>query len=580
MHDIKIKGGTLIDGTGTARVRADVAIKDGKISAIGEDIGQATREIDADGHIVTPGFVDVHTHYDGQASWDEEMAPSTLHGVTTAVMGSCGVGFAPVHSDDHEALIELMEGVEDIPGSALAEGVTWDWESFPQYMDALAKMPRTIDIACQVPHDALRMYVMRDRATAQEIATDDDIAQMRDLVAQALDCGAIGFSTGRTENHRTTRGLPTPASEATEKELRGIASVFKGRTRGVLQAVSDFDMHHGEESFEGELEVLLEMARAGQRPMSISLMQRDQAPNQWKRIFAGLEAAQKEGLDIRAQCAPRAIGVMLGLDATFHPFVGFPSYKRIAHLPLDERVAQMRKPEFRERLLKETHEPITGDGSAVPPLADMLLANIELVMLRLFNLGENPNYEPDPKSSLAMAAFDKEQGALETLYDALLEEDGRALLYFPLMNYTDMNLDNVREMITHPLALPGLSDGGAHVGTICDSSFNTFLMSYWARDRDHDRIPLERVIQMQTQDTASFLGMGDRGTIQVGKRADLNVIDYENLRLHSPKLVTDLPAGGKRLLQVADGYRATMVNGELIRERGEFTGARPGTVVR
>ncbi len=580
-YDLKIEGGTLIDGTGAPRFSGDVAVKDGRIVAVGKAPGAAHRTIDAAGALVTPGFTDIHTHYDGQISWDEEMAPSSNHGVTTAVMGSCGVGFAPVKLTDHDALISLMEGVEDIPGSALAEGLTWDWESFPEYMEAIAKIPHSIDFAAQVPHDPLRMYVMGERAVAGAPATDEDIAEMKRLLREALEAGAIGFSTGRSDNHRLADGSPTPASEAMEKELMGFGEAFRGLGHGVLSAVSDFDMAVSDEEFEREWSLLEAMAAAsGGHNFSVSLMQRDASPRQWRKIIERAEQANARGIPMRLQVAARAVGVMLGLDATFHPFIGFPSYKAISHLPLAERVAAMKNPELKARMLKEESEPIAGDGSAVPPMADELLANIDMVAMRLFRLGEEPDYEPTPGKCLAAEAMRTGRSALETIYDALLEEEGKALLYFPLFNYIENNLDNLHTMLTHPLAMPGLSDGGAHVGTICDASFPTFLLTHWGRDRDHDRIPLEHLVRMQARETARYAGFTDRGEIAVGQKGDLNIIDMDRLRLHAPRMHQDLPAGGKRLLQAADGYLATIVSGEVIAQNGAMTGARPGRLVR
>lgn len=577
MHDLKISGGTIVDGTGQARFVGDIGVKDGRIAEIGK-VGAAERVLDADGAVVTPGFVDIHTHYDGQISWDQDLAPSCFHGVTTVVMGNCGVGFAPVKKTDRERLIRLMEGVEDIPGSALSEGITWEWETMPEYMDALDKEPRTIDYCAQVTHDALRVYAMGERAIADEQATEDDIEQMRRMTREALEAGAFGFSTGRSDNHRSADGDPTPASEATTRELAGIARAFDGLDRGVLQAVSDFDMDP--ERFEPEFDILEAMAKAGGRPMSVSLMQRDHVPVQFKRIIKRAEEANEKGLTIRLQCAPRGIGVLLGLEATFHPFMGFPTYKTIHHLPLAERVAKMRNPEFRAKVLSEKSEPVSGDGSAIPPLADLLLANIDKIALRVFRIGEVPDYEPKMESSLYARAYETGESALATVYDALLEDEGRELLYFPLYNYTEMSLDNVHKMITHPLALPGLSDGGAHVGTICDASFTTFLLTHWTRDRDKDRISLERAVQMQTHDTSRHMGLTDRGTIALGQKADLNIIEMDALGLSRPRLVGDLPAGGKRLFQDASGYVATIVNGVPIAENGTLTGERPGRLVR
>ncbi|MEC7522868.1 MAG: amidohydrolase family protein [Myxococcota bacterium] len=581
MYDLKITNGIIVDGTGKDRFTGDVGITGGKIVAVGEADGPAARTIDAAGAIVAPGFVDIHTHYDGQISWDEELAPSSIHGVTTAAMGSCGVGFAPVRPTDHEKLIELMEGVEDIPGSALSEGITWGWETFPEYMDALDRMPHAIDFLCHVPHDALRVYVMGDRAVADEAATPEDIAAMRALLRRALEAGAVGFSTGRSDNHRSAKGDWTPASEAAAEELAGIAEAFVGLDHGVLQAVSDFDVMHGDEHFERELGVLIAMLEAaGGRPMSISTMQRDHSSKQWKRILKAAEEQVARGYDVRCQVAPRGIGVLLGLQATFHPFMGFPSFKAISHLPHEEIVKAMRDPALKAKMITEKSEPVAGDGSKLPPLADFFLANLDMVAMRLFRLGEEPNYEPTVQESFAAEAMRQGVPVLSVIYDAMLEDEGKALLYFPVYNYSGMNLDAVHEMLTHPLALPGLSDGGAHVGTICDASFPTFLLTHWTRDRDRGRISLERAIQMQSHDTARYIGLTDRGVIAPGQRADLNLIDMERLKLRRPELQQDLPAGGRRLMQRADGYIATLVAGEIIAEHGRLTGARPGRLVR
>jgi N-acyl-D-aspartate/D-glutamate deacylase len=561
MYDLKIMGGVIVDGTGAPRFSGDVGIKDGKIVAVGHAPDAAKETIDATGALVTPGWTDIHTHYDGQISWDEELAPSSIHGVTTAVMGSCGVGFAPVRPTDHTKLIELMEGVEDIPGSALSEGITWGWESFPEYMDKLDAMPHAIDFLAQVPHDALRVYVMGERGVADHPATEDDIATMRRLVREALEAGAVGFSTGRSDNHRSVRGEWTPASEAAAEELAGIAQAFVGMKHGVMQAVSDFDILHGDQHFEREWSLLEGMVKAaGGRPLSVSTMQRDHSANQWKWILERAQKCSDEGFPVRCQVAPRGIGVLLGLRATFHPFMGFPSYKAISQLPHAERVARMRDPELKARMIQEKSDKVAGDGSMLPPLADFFLQNLDLVAMRLFRLGETPNYEPTVQESFAAEAMRRGEPVLSVIYDAMLEDDGEALVYFPVYNYSGMNLDVVHTMLTHPLALPGLSDGGAHVGTICDASFPTFLLTHWARDRERGRLPLERVVQMQAY--------------------DLNVIDFSNLRLRRPTMQRDLPAGGQRLMQRADGYVATLVSGQVVARNGQLTGARPGRLVR
>ncbi|HUS63275.1 MAG TPA: amidohydrolase family protein [Kofleriaceae bacterium] len=580
MFDVVIVGGLLVDGTGRAPRRGDVAIQDGRIVEVGGQAGPARRVIDADGAHVLPGLVDIHTHYDGQVSWDPDLSPSSTLGVTTCVMGSCGVGFAPVVRGREEALVELMEGVEDIPGAALAEGVRWGWESFAGYMAAVDAEPHAIDFLLQVPHDPLRMFVMGERAVADERATDDDIAAMRVLLRQALEAGAAGFTTGRTDNHRTARGAATPASEVDARELVGLAGAFAGVGHGVLQAVSDFDMARGPDGFDPEWALLEAMAAAaGGRPLSISTMQRDHAPGQWRRILARAADASARGIDVRCQVGARGIGVLLGLEATFHPFIGCPSYKAIAHLPLADRVARMRMPETRARILAEKSEPLAGDGSAIPPLADFFLANLPLVAMRLYPVAERPDYEPAADRCLAAVAARAGRPVLDVVYDALLEDDGRAFLYFPIYNYGGFNLDAVREMLTHPRALVGLGDAGAHVGTVCDASMPLFLLSHWARDRANG-LPIEQVVRMQAHDTARFVGLTDRGTLEPGMRADVNVVDLEHLALLRPALQRDLPAGGRRLVQRADGILATLAAGEVIAEAGALTGARPGRLVR
>ncbi len=580
-YDLAIVGGTVVDGTGGEPRRADVAVKNGRIVAVGASLaGRAARSVDAAGAIVTPGFTDIHCHYDGQVSWDADLQPSSVHGVTTCVMGNCGVGFAPVRAADRARLIELMEGVEDIPGSALAEGIRWAWESFPEYLAAI-DFPHAIDFAALVPHDALRVFVMGERAIASEPATPRDIAEMRALLRAALEAGAVGFSTGRSDVHRSAKGAATPASEASAEELVGLAAAFADLGHGVIQAVSDYDMEQSLERFDAEFDVLERMAAAAHgHALSISLNQRDLAPQQWQSVLARAERANAAGTPLRVQVAPRGIGVILGLDLTFHPFIGFPSYQRVAHLPLAERVAAMKQPDFRARLLGEQSQPLAGDGSPIPPLADKLLAWLDWIAFRVFRLGERPDYEPAGEASIGAESQRRGVPAIEALYDAIIEEDGRQLLYFPIHNYTEGNLDNVGAMLRHPLALPALSDGGAHVGTICDANFPTYLLTHWARDRTTGRIPLARAVQMLAHDTARYLGLADRGLCAPGQKADLNVIDFERLCLLRPRVVADLPAGGKRLLQDAEGYRATIVSGAVVAENGRLTGARPGRLVR
>ncbi len=577
--DLKISGGFVFDGDGGEPYHADIGIAGGRIAEIGR-CGPAAREIDAAGAIVTPGFIDLHTHYDGQITWDDELRPSVNFGVTTAVLGNCGVGFAPVRDTDHERLVRLMEGVEDIPGTALSEGITWQWESFPQYLDHIDSKPHTIDFAVMAVHDPVRVYVMGERATAEEPATANDIARMRRLVAEAMDAGAAGFSTGRSDVHRTADGDWTPASEASRDELTGIASALKGRRRGVLQAVNDFDLEREGDRFDDEFAVLEAFARAAGRPCSLSLMQRDFAPDQWRRILAETERLNAAGIDFRVQVAPRAIGVFNGLQCTFHPLLAQPSYLAIRDKPLAERVAIMRDPGFRRRCLSEAPLRLAGEGSSVPPIVDRIIADIDTIAFKLFRLGAAPDYEQPRERSLGAEAAREGVPVMEKLYDVCLELDGRQLIYFPIYNYTEFSYDNVHTMLTHRHALLGLSDGGAHVGTICDANFPAYFLSYWTRDRQEGRLPRRRAVQMLTADAADYLGLEDRGRLRVGQRADINVIDYERLALGAPSMVQDLPAGGQRLLADADGFVATLVAGQPVIDNDALTAARPGRLVR
>ena len=587
MLDWLIEGGTVVDGNGTAPFTADVGLKDGRIAGIDASgrSGQAARErVDARGAWVTPGFVDIHTHYDGQASWDETFSPSIHHGVTTVLMGNCGVGFAPVRRGHEDDLIRLMEGVEDIPGAALAEGVRWGWQSFPQYMNVLDAMPHSLDFLAQVPHDPVRMAVMGERAVAQRAATEADIAAMRALVREALQAGAAGFSTGRTDNHRTSRGHETPASEASAAELGGIASAFQGLAHGVIQVVSDFDLLRDPSSFDAEFDLVEQMARSSGRPLSMTWLQRDPGGEQWQQIRGRVDAAVAAGLPLYLQTAARGIGVIIGLDASFHPFMGFPGFKAIAGLPLAERAAALREPARKARILDERSERMAGDGTPIPPLVDILLAQIELVSGRMFPLdaghGGALNYEPTVMDSFYVRAKQRGSTALEAIYDFLAEGDGSRLIYFPIFNYNDGSLDTVRGMLGHPRALCSLSDAGAHVGTICDASFSTFMLTHWVRDRTKDRLPLERAVEMLTRRNARYLGLTDRGVLAVGLRADINVIDPQRLSVGTPRLVRDLPAGGKRFLQKGEGYLRTFVAGRCVQVDGAVTAERPGRLVR
>ena len=519
-------------------------------------------------------------------SWDEELQPSVNHGVTTAVLGNCGVGFAPCRTEDRERLIKLMEGVEDIPGTALHEGIAWNWESFPEYMDAIEKKPHTIDFAVMVPHDPLRVFAMGERAICDEPANRQEINLMQSLVREALEAGAIGFSTGRSDSHKTADGDWTPASEASKEELVGIASAFKGLSFGVLQAVNDFDLMRPEDNFEAEFDIMEAYFKAGEgRPGSMSLMQRDYAPDDWLKIINGAERMNANGLDIRLQVAPRAIGVFNGLNCTFHPLMAHPSYLKIAHFSLAKRVEAMREPEFKKQLLSEQPVALAGKGSFVPPMVDIMISQFPQLAEKLFKLDLDGvvDYEQNNETSIAGMARCDGVSVWEKVYDLMLEDDGRALIYFPVFNYTEMNYDNVYTMLTHPQAIPGLSDGGAHVGTICDASFPTYLLSYWARDRatkNRTSITVERAVQMLTADGADYLGLGDRGRIEVGKKADINIIDYDNLKLGVPRMVQDLPAGGQRLLQPVSGYQAVIVSGEVVVLNDTLLDARPGKLVR
>ncbi|MGH9048350.1 MAG: N-acyl-D-amino-acid deacylase family protein [Acidimicrobiia bacterium] len=558
-HDVVIRGGTVLDGTGAPARPADVAISDGIITEVGRVEGTAHRTIVADCLLVTPGFVDIHAHYDGQASWGERMAPSSWHGVTTVVAGNCGVGFAPVRPADHERLIELMEGVEDIPGAVLHEGLAWNWQSFPEFMDALDDRPFDVDVAVQVPHGALRLNVMGERGAAREPATEGDIELMAKQAREAVEAGALGFSTSRTLNHRTSRGEPTPTLTAEAGELIGIACEIGAGGRGVLQVVSDFA------DVDAEFALCRRMAEESGRPLSFSLVQTPGAG--WRRLLARLSSANADGVSMTAQVAPRAVGLLLGLQCTLHPFLTNPVYREIAALPLAERVAAMRGRGFKERVLAAARSR-PGEGRLLQSLH------------RMYELGDPPDYEPDPESSVTRWAEREDRDPLDLAYDLLLTDEGRAFLYLPFLNYIDGNLDAAGEMLAHPHTVVGLADGGAHVGTICDASFPTTLLAYWGRDRARGRLDVPFLVRRQTRDTARAVGLLDRGVIAPGYRADVNVIDFEALAARRPEMRFDLPAGGKRLVQAADGYVATLVAGQVTYADGEECGPLPGRLVR
>jgi N-acyl-D-aspartate/D-glutamate deacylase len=560
--DTVIRGGTIVDGTGRPGFSGDVGIRAGRVTAVGRVAERGAREIDASGLLVTPGWVDVHTHYDGQVTWDPQLTPSCWHGVTTVVMGNCGVGFAPAETERRDWLIGLMEGVEDIPGTALAEGIRWEWEGFPEYLDAVERQPHALDVAAQVPHGALRAYVMGERGADHTAApTPEEIAEMARLVREALEAGALGFTTSRTRNHRTRDGAPTPSLSAGPEELLGIAAALGEAKCGVFEIVSDFV--GGAEEFT----ILRRMVEISGRPMSISVAQHDLAPDGWRSLLGQIAAANAEGLPMRAQVPPRAIGLLLGLQATLNPFSGHPSFREVAGRPLAEQVARLRDPELRHRILAEE----------TPASLAFLLAGFE----RMFLLGDPPDYEPEADDSVAARAGRRGIPAAELAYELLLEDEGRTLLYLPFLNYAEFNLDVSREMLLDPYSVPGLGDAGAHCGMICDGSFPTFLLSHWGRDRKRgERLPVEWLVKRQTADTAALVGLGDRGAIAPGLRADLNLIDWDALQLRPPEMVFDLPAGGKRLVQRVRGYHTTLVAGEVTFNDGEATGALPGRLVR
>lgn len=569
--DCVIRGGTLADGTGAPLREADIAIAGGRIVAVGKVDERGTEEIDARGHVVTPGFVDVHTHYDGQATWDSQLAPSSWHGVTTAVMGNCGVGFAPVKPQDRNRLVELMEGVEDIPGTALHEGLAWNWQSFPEYLDALDARPRDMDICAQLPHGALRVFVMGERGANLEPSTETDIAEMRRLSAEAVEAGAIGFSTSRTLNHRTIKGDPTPSLRATEAELMAIAMGQKDAGKGVLELISDFN----QPDVETEFAMVRRIVAASGRPLSLSLGQSHSKPDGWRDLLGMIDAANDEGLPIKAQVAPRPIGLLLGLQASASPFSHLPSYQRIAALPFEQRLAAMRDPAFRTALLAEAEGPADGEKNQVLT-ATRLLTNYRMI----FPLGDSPNYEPAEETSLASQAAREGRSANEIAYDLMIANGGKDFMLLPFANYAHFNLDDTGEMLEAKNTLMGLGDGGAHVGLICDGSFPTYLLSHWGRDRARGRIDLPTLVKRQTADNAHAMGLFDRGVIAPGMRADINVIDFANLGCERPEMAYDLPAGGKRLLQRARGYACTMVAGQVTYRNGEATGALPGRLVR
>ncbi len=570
MHDLVIRGGTLIDGTGSPRRDADLAIEGRTIVAVGSDVGAGRREIDATGQLVTPGWVDVHTHYDGQVTWDPYLSPSSWHGVTTVVMGNCGVGFAPVRPGQEKFLMELMEGVEDIPESVLSEGMPWNWESFAEYLDVVDDLDRAIDVAAQVPHCALRAYVMGERAHETEVS-DDEIAQMRELTREALEAGAVGFSTSRTILHSSKHGL-VPGTWSTSAEMLGIGGALGEAGHGVFEMLND---QMGDDP---DLGWMREFCEKTGRKLTFTFAQRDAPATPYLKTLAEMSDLQDQGLEIWPQVACRAPGILFGLQGSLNPFRLHPTFLKLGALSAEEMARELRKPEVRAQLLSEKSlVGAAGSAGASQEVLKMLLESWD----RMYRLGDPPDYEPLPESSAAAIASREGRRPEEVVLDWLVEDDGRGFVYRPLGNYADGNLDAVRNMLTHPQTVIGLSDGGAHCGLICDASMPTYLLTYWARDRKRgEGIELEEVVRKQTSGTARLYGFDDRGVLAPGMKADVNVIDWERLHIHAPEQRHDLPAGGSRLVQRVDGYTATVCAGEVIFENGEATGALPGKLIR
>jgi N-acyl-D-aspartate/D-glutamate deacylase len=561
--DLVIRGGTVADGRGGALYEADVAIANGRVAEVGKVSAKGKEEIDAKGKLVTPGFVDVHTHYDGQVTWSHDISPSSQNGVTTAIMGNCGVGFAPCRPSDHRRLIELMEGVEDIPEPVLSAGIPWEWESFPDYMNWLSKRPFDIDIGAQLPHAALRVYVMGERGARRDPATPEDNAAMAALAADAVKAGALGFSTSRTLNHRTSTGDFTPTLKAGEDELTAIADAMHKTGRSVLQFVLD------QSTFKEDLPMMLRVADRTRCPISFSVAQGDRSPRGWRHTLDSLAEATARGLSVTAQIAARPVGLLLGLELSRNPFQTHPSYKAIAKLPLDERIKRMRDPAVRAAILSET-ATVMDDPLFFKPNYD-----------KMYLLGNPPDYEQPPERTLGARAQREGRKPEELAYDAMLEENGRGMLYVPFLNYAEGNLDAVHEMLQDPHSIPGLSDGGAHCGIICDASFPTYLLTHWTRDRTRgDKLSIPFVVAAQARRTAESVGLMDRGVLARGYKADVNVIDYDKLHMHPPKVHYDLPMQGRRLLQQIDGYDATIVSGVVTQRHGQSTGVRPGRLVQ
>lgn len=559
MVDLIIRGGTIVDGTGTTPYQGDVAITAGKITEIGKITASAPEEIDARGKLVTPGFIDLHTHYDAQVTWSSQVTPSSWNGVTTVLIGNCGVGFAPCLPERRQMLVELMEGVEDIPEVVLTEGLPWNWQSFPDFLNALDAKSYDLDVCTQVPHSALRVHVMGERGANREPATEADRAEMARLAAEGMKAGALGFSTSRTLAHKTLDGRHIPTLRAEEAELDAIARALG---TGWMQVISDF------EDLDQEFAMLRRLALGSGRPMTISLLQREQRPDAWKTILGHIHASNDAGAKIMGQVMARPVGVMIGFEISQNPFLDRPSWKAIAHLPFAEKLPHLRNPEFRARLLAE---------ETTDPALKHRLNTWE----KIFPLGDSPDYEPAPETSVAAQAAREGRTPEEVAYDLLMQRDGRNILYRPIINYAAGNLEAVKTMMTDRHTIMGLGDGGAHVSIICDASAPTTMISHWTRDRTRgDRLPIEWVIKRLSADNAAALGLSDRGTLAVGQKADLNVIDHAKIRAHPPEVRYDLPAGGRRLVQTTEGYDATIVSGQIVQRNGQSTGNLPGRLVR
>lgn len=568
MFDTVIRGGTIVDGSGAPRCTGDVGITDGKIAEVGAKLGAGRREVDATGALVTPGWVDVHTHYDGQVTWDPYLSPSTDHGVTSVVMGNCGVGFAPVRPDKHDWLISVMEGVEDIPGTVLAEGIQWEWESFPEYLDALARKPRALDVGAQIPHSALRTYVMGERGITHDEATPQDIAQMVQLVREGLQAGALGFSTTRTLIHKYQQRKYPPGTFASPDEILGIARAMGEVGHGVFQMTSNHSQ------METEVPWLAEVARRNRLPVAFALVQTDQTPDTWKRLLAALDDAQKEDIPLYGAVAGRPAGILMAWLGSTHPFMAHPLWQQMAALPWEQKLARLRDPAVRAQLT---------DAAAMRQAMehDSRLAYLTQSFHKMYALGAEPDYEPAQERSIAAIAQREGRSPLEVAYDMLMAQDGKGIVYFPSFNYAYNDLSQLHTQLQHPRTMMSLADGGAHCGYICDVSMPTYMLTHWARDRSRGpTLPLELMVQRQTRDTAAIYGLHDRGLLQPGYLADVNIIDFDRLRIPPPYVAFDLPAGGRRLVQTAEGYRATFKAGEAIMENGERTGALPGRLLR